>query len=153
MIYSLHFFSSEIKKQKVNINVPKRSRKAEIIKLVEKNANLEFIKTYLEQRCIRYFITSEDNNTRIRWNKSIELPFRYSTIYNETKEKYIRAIYLILGLIIGVATTISILWYVGILNLSSPQVITFVTEMVCVHSNISIIICAVCFDILFDDTK
>ena len=32
---------SEIKKQKVNINVPKRSRKAEIIKLVEKNASLE----------------------------------------------------------------------------------------------------------------
>ena len=32
---------SEIKNQKVNINVPKRSRKAEIIKLVEKNANLE----------------------------------------------------------------------------------------------------------------
>ena len=32
---------SEIKKQKVNINVPKRSRKAEIIKLLEKNANLE----------------------------------------------------------------------------------------------------------------
>ena len=32
---------SEIKKQKVNINVPKRSTKAEIIKLVEKNANLE----------------------------------------------------------------------------------------------------------------
>ena len=32
---------SEMKKQKVNINVPKRSRKAEIIKLVEKNANLE----------------------------------------------------------------------------------------------------------------
>ena len=32
---------SEIKMQKVNINVPKRSRKAEIIKLVEKNANLE----------------------------------------------------------------------------------------------------------------
>ena len=32
---------SEIKKQKVNINVPKRSSKAEIIKLVEKNANLE----------------------------------------------------------------------------------------------------------------
>ena len=32
---------SEIKRQKVNINVPKRSRKAEIIKLVEKNANLE----------------------------------------------------------------------------------------------------------------
>ena len=32
---------SEIKKQKVNINVPKRSRKADIIKLVEKNANLE----------------------------------------------------------------------------------------------------------------
>ena len=56
---------------------------------VTKIANLEFIKTYLEQRCIRYFITSEDNTTRIRWNKSIELPFRYSTIYNEMKEKYI----------------------------------------------------------------
>ena len=32
---------SEIKKQKVHIKVPKRSKKAEIIKLVEKNANLE----------------------------------------------------------------------------------------------------------------
>ena len=32
---------SEIKKQKVNIKIPKRSKKAEIIKLVEKNANLE----------------------------------------------------------------------------------------------------------------
>jgi ribonucleoside-diphosphate reductase alpha subunit len=54
-----------------------------------KIANLEFIKTYLEQRYIRYFITSQDNTTRISWNKSVELPFRYSTIYNETKEKYI----------------------------------------------------------------
>ena len=50
-----------------------------------------------------------------------------------TKEKYIRAIYLILGLIIGVAATTIILWYAGILKLSSPQVITFVTEMVCVN--------------------
>ncbi len=32
---------SEIKKQKVHIKIPKRSKKAEIIKLVEKNANLE----------------------------------------------------------------------------------------------------------------
>ena len=54
-----------------------------------KIANLEFIKTYLEKRCIRYFITNENNTTRIRWNKSIELPFRYATIYNESKEKHI----------------------------------------------------------------
>jgi len=32
---------SDIKKQKVHIKIPKRSKKAEIIKLVEKNANLE----------------------------------------------------------------------------------------------------------------
>jgi len=32
---------SELKKQKVNITIPKRSKKAEIIKLVEKNANME----------------------------------------------------------------------------------------------------------------
>ena len=32
---------SELKKQKVNITIPKRSKKAEFIKLVEKNANME----------------------------------------------------------------------------------------------------------------
>ncbi len=32
---------SELKKQKVNIIIPKRSKKAEFIKLVEKNANME----------------------------------------------------------------------------------------------------------------
>ena len=54
-----------------------------------KISNLEFIKTYLEKRCIRYFVTNENNTTRIRWNKSIELPFRHSILYNECKEKYI----------------------------------------------------------------
>ena len=33
------------------------------------------------------FEDNENNTTRIRWNKTLELPFRYNTLYNEYKEK------------------------------------------------------------------
>ena len=56
---------------------------------INKKDNLESIKTYLENKCVRYYISSENNTTRIRWNKSLELPFRYAMLYNESKEKYI----------------------------------------------------------------
>ena len=56
---------------------------------INKKENLESIKTYLENKCVRYYITSENNTTRIRWNKSLELPFRYAMLYNESKEKFI----------------------------------------------------------------
>ena len=46
-----------------------------------------FVKNYLTQRCVRYFEDNENNTTRIRWNKTLELPFRYNTLYNEYKEK------------------------------------------------------------------
>ena len=46
-----------------------------------------FVKNYLTERCVRYFENNENNTTRIRWNKTLELPFRYNTLYNEYKEK------------------------------------------------------------------
>ena len=46
-----------------------------------------FVKNYLTERCVRYFEDNENNTTRIRWNKTLELPFRYNTLYNEYKEK------------------------------------------------------------------
>jgi ribonucleoside-diphosphate reductase alpha chain len=53
--------------------------------------NLNFIKEYLTKKCVKYFINTENNTSRIRWNKSLALPFRYATLYNENKEKYIHA--------------------------------------------------------------
>ena len=34
-------------------------------------------------------ITAHDNTTRIRWNKNIEIPIRYSDVYDENKQKHI----------------------------------------------------------------
>jgi len=46
-----------------------------------------FVKNYLTERCVRYFEYNENKTTLIRWNKTLELPFRYNTLYNEYKEK------------------------------------------------------------------
>ena len=46
-----------------------------------------FVKSYFTERCVRYFEDNKNNTTRIRWNKTLELPFRYNTLYNEYKEK------------------------------------------------------------------
>jgi ribonucleoside-diphosphate reductase alpha chain len=56
--------------------------------------NLTFIKNYLADNCIQYFINTENNTSRIRWNKSMNLPFRYGTLYGENKEKVIHTSWL-----------------------------------------------------------
>ena len=54
-----------------------------------KSKILEFCEKYLTDRCIQYKIFTQDNTTRIRWNKNIAIPFRYAEVYDENKEKYI----------------------------------------------------------------
>jgi ribonucleotide reductase alpha subunit len=50
---------------------------------------LEFCEKYFNNKCVNYVITTENNTVRIRWNKTINLPFRYRDIYDINKEKYI----------------------------------------------------------------
>lgn len=47
----------------------------------------DFLIHYFEKRCIEYFVEEHNHTTRIRWNKNLQLPFRYHDIYNENKEK------------------------------------------------------------------
>ena len=56
---------------------------------INKNFILEFCKEYFEKKCISYSINISDNITRIRWNKNIIMPFRYSDIYDMEHEKNI----------------------------------------------------------------
>ena len=51
---------TELKKKKVNISIPKRSKKAEIIKLVEKNAQFEL--DLLEKEWIEIEESSIEND-------------------------------------------------------------------------------------------
>jgi len=55
----------------------------------KKTEVLQFCKNYLQNYCVEYRIIVDDNTTRIRWNKNIILPFRYSDVYDENKEKHI----------------------------------------------------------------
>ena len=50
---------------------------------------LEFAKKYFDSRMVEYTVTVDENVTRIRWNRSVHLPFRYSDFYNESKEKMV----------------------------------------------------------------
>ena len=52
-----------------------------------KKETINHLVNYFEQRCIQTFITVEGNTTRLRWNRHLELPFRYNDFYNETKQK------------------------------------------------------------------
>ena len=52
-----------------------------------KKETINHLVNYFEQRCIQTFITVEGNTTRLRWNRQLELPFRYNDFYNETKQK------------------------------------------------------------------
>lgn len=63
-----------------------------------KKDNLEFIKSYLDNNYTEYYITTEGNTTRIIWNKNIQLPFRYASLYNSNKCKYINSKWLHLPL-------------------------------------------------------
>ena len=56
---------------------------------INKMDTRKFIENYLEARCIQCNITTEGNTTRIRWNRHIELPFRYNDFYDENKQKRI----------------------------------------------------------------
>jgi ribonucleoside-diphosphate reductase alpha subunit len=64
----------------------------------DKRDVIDFVKTYLTQRCILFFETEERNTTRIRWNKNTILPFRYTYLYNNSKQKYIHPTWLNLPL-------------------------------------------------------
>ena len=56
---------------------------------VNKREILEFCKNYFDEKYVEYKIQTEGNVTRLRWNKTINLPFRYSDIYNSNQEKHI----------------------------------------------------------------
>jgi len=49
----------------------------------------EFMVNYFEEKLVDYKITVNDNATRIRWNRTIHLPFRHNDFYDETKSKRI----------------------------------------------------------------
>lgn len=50
---------------------------------------LDFSVKYFENKCIQYKIDINENTTKIRWNKNINMPFRYSDVYDINKEKYV----------------------------------------------------------------
>jgi ribonucleoside-diphosphate reductase alpha chain len=57
-----------------------------------KTKQIEFIKNYLQSKFIRFVEEESDTRdvVRIRWNKSVEMPFKYSDVYNSNKEKHIQ---------------------------------------------------------------
>ena len=57
-----------------------------------KKDQVNFVKDYLNYKCIRYTETNEEDRdiVRIRWTKSVELPFKSSDIYDESKNKRIQ---------------------------------------------------------------
>jgi len=50
---------------------------------------LNFAIKYFENKCIQYKIDINENTTKIRWNKNINMPFRYNDIYDINKNKYV----------------------------------------------------------------
>jgi ribonucleotide reductase alpha subunit len=58
---------------------------------VNKNHIAEFTINYFEKKCINYKVTVENNTKRIRWNRTIDLPFRHVDFYDETKEKRVQS--------------------------------------------------------------
>jgi len=51
----------------------------------------DFMINYFNDRCVDYKIYTDNNTTRIRWNRCIHLPFRYNDFYDENKEKRIQS--------------------------------------------------------------
>jgi ribonucleoside-diphosphate reductase alpha subunit len=54
---------------------------------INKKHILDFAIKYFENKCIEYRIDTNENVTRIRWNKNINMPFRYSDVYDSNKIK------------------------------------------------------------------
>ena len=50
---------------------------------------MEFIENYFNSRCIQYSIVCQENTSRIRWNKTINLPFRHADVYDVNGEKHV----------------------------------------------------------------
>jgi len=48
---------------------------------------LDFAIQYFENKCIQYRINTNENTTRIYWHKNINMPFRYSDLYDSNKTK------------------------------------------------------------------
>jgi ribonucleoside-diphosphate reductase alpha subunit len=48
---------------------------------------LDFAIQYFENKCIKYRIDTNENITRICWHKSLNMPFRYSDLYDSNKTK------------------------------------------------------------------
>ena len=59
---------------------------------INKRHVINFCENYFTKKCVQFHTTVENNTTRIRWNKNICLPFRYSDIYSrENNEKKIHS--------------------------------------------------------------
>ena len=54
-----------------------------------KKETLAYLENYFKERSIQSFTTIDGNITRFRWNRQLELPFRYNDFYNENKQKRI----------------------------------------------------------------
>ena len=51
----------------------------------------DFMESYFTKTCTNYTTKIEENTTRIRWNRSVHLPFRYNDFYDESKQKRVQA--------------------------------------------------------------
>jgi len=51
---------------------------------------IDFMIDYFNAKCVDYKMDVNGNNTRLRWNRCIHLPFRYNDFYDENKEKRVQ---------------------------------------------------------------
>lgn len=58
----------------------------------------DFLTSYFDSKCVNYDVVSKENTTRVRWNRCLELPYRYQDVYNSQKEKRIASKWLNLPL-------------------------------------------------------
>ena len=58
----------------------------------------EFLEKYLKSKCVKYDVNTNENTTRVRWNRCLEMPYRYQDAYNVKKEKRIASKWLNLPL-------------------------------------------------------
>ena len=50
---------------------------------------LDNVVRYFNNKYITHRVESNGNTTRIYWNKTINMPFRYNDVYNYDKQKYV----------------------------------------------------------------
>ena len=56
---------------------------------INKSHIREFMEKYFQEKLVDYKISVNENTTRIRWNRTIHLPFRHNDFYDENKIKRI----------------------------------------------------------------